>query len=154
MAKPLSYTPLPYPQDTAQDEAERLLQTLHEKGVLRLLNGLVGQSDGVVSVALGQLDTPAGRNALATVMVLLKALTETDPDAAQDLLNGTQKGLAAAQASLQREPPSALALLGKLNDREVRRGFYAALTLLGGLGQHLHEAGQESGHERTADSSR
>lgn len=139
MAKPLTYTPLPVPQDTAQDDLERLLQTLHERGVLRLLNGLIGQSDGVLSVALGQLESKRGENALGTLTVLLKALTETDSDAAQAFLTGTQKGLAAAQESLTDEPPSRLALLGKLNDPEVRRGLYAALSLLEGLGRHLHD---------------
>ena len=139
MAKPLTYTPLPVPQDTAQDDLERLLQTLHERGALRLLNGLVGQYDGILSVALGQLESQKGENALGTLTVLLKALTETDADAAQAFLTGTQKGLAAAQTSLQRDPPSRLALLGKLNDREVRRGLYAVLSLLGGLGKHLHD---------------
>lgn len=140
MAKPLTYTPLPVPQDTAQDDLERLLQTLHEHGVLRLLNGLVGQSDGVLSVALGQLESKKGENALGTLTVLLKALTETDSDAAQAFLTGTQKGLAAAQESLLREPPSRLALLSKLNDPEVRRGLYAVLSLLEGLGRHLHDS--------------
>ena len=140
MAKPLTYTPLPVPQDTAQDDLERLLQTLHERGALRLLNGLVGQYDGVLSVALGQLESKKGENALGTLSVLLKALTETDAEAAQAFLTGTQKGLAAAHESLRADPPSRLALLGKLNDREVRRGLYAVLSLLGGLGKHLHDS--------------
>ncbi len=139
MAKPLTYTPTPVPQDTARDDLERLLQTLHERGVLRLLNGLVGQSDGVLSVALGQLESQKGENALGTLTVLLKALTETDADAAQAFLTGTQKGLAAAHESLHHDPPSQLALLGKLNDPGVRRGLYAVLSLLEGLGRHLHE---------------
>ena len=140
MAKPLTYTPLPVPQDTAQDDLERLLQTLHERGALRLLNGLVGQYDGVLSVMLGQLESQKGENALGTLTVLLKALTETDADAAQAFLTGTHKGLAAAQESLQHDPPSQLALLGKLGDHEVRRGLYAVLSLLEGLGKHLHDA--------------
>ena len=139
MAKPLTYDPPPIPQDTAQDDLERLLQTLHERGVLRLLNGLVGQSDDVLGVALAQLDSKGGKNALVTFSLLIKVLIETDPETAQSLLTGTQKGLVAAQASLHGEPPSRLALLGKLNDREVRRGLYAVLSLLGGLGKHLHD---------------
>ena len=135
MAKPLTYTPIPVPQDTAQDDLERLLQTLHERGALRLLNGLVGQYDGVLSVALGQLESKKGENALGTLTVLLKALTETDSDAAQAFLTGTQKGLAAAQTSLQSDPPSRLALLGQLNDREVRPRSLRRAQFAGRVGE-------------------
>lgn len=140
MAKPLTYSPMPYPQDTAQDDLKRLLETLHEGGVLRLLNGLIGQKDGVLKVALDQFDSEGGRNALATLTVLVKALTETNPDEAQDVWDGMKRGLTEAQATLRHEPPSLLTLLGKLGDPDVRRGLAAALSLLGGLGAYLHAA--------------
>ena len=141
MAKAIQYKyePSPPPVDTAQDDLDKLVETLHEKGVLRTLNNVVAQSSGVLEVALGQFDTKGGRNALDSTMVLIKALTETDPDGAQAFLDGTKKGLAKAQASLEDDPPGITALLGKLYDREVRRGLYAVLSLLEGLGSHLHE---------------
>ena len=85
------------------------------------------------------LTREGGRNLVDNVMVLVKALTVTDPDGAQAFLDGTKKGLAKAQGSLKDDPPGVTALLAKLYDKEVRRGLYAVLSLLEGLGQHLHE---------------
>ena len=147
MAKAIQYKyePAPPPTDTAQDSLDTLVETLHEKGILRILNNVVAQSNGVLEVALDQLDSQGGRNAVDNTMVLIKALTLTDPDGAQAFLDGTKKGLEQAQATLQEEPPGTLALLGKLHNREVRRGLYAVLSLLEGLGSHLHEEAVKKG---------
>ncbi len=147
MAKAIQYKyePAPPPTDTAQDSLDTLVETLHEKGILRILNNVVAQSNGVLEVALDQLDSKGGRNAVDNTMVLIKALTLTDPDGAQAFLDGTKKGLAKAQDSLKDDPPGIAALLGKLYDREVRRGLYAVLSLLEGLGSHLHEEAAKKG---------
>ena len=146
MAKAIQYKyePSPPPVDTAQDDLDRLVQTLHEEGILRILNSAVSQKNGVLEVALDQLDSQGGRNLVDNVMVLVEALTVTDPDAAQALLTGTQKGLAKAQESLKDDPPGAFSLVGKLSSPDVRRGLHAALSLLEGLGQHLHEVETKS----------
>ena len=147
MAKAIQYKyePVPPPTDTAQDDLNKLTETLHEKGVFRILNNVVAQSNGVLEVALGQLDSKGGRNAIDNTMVLIKALTEADPDGAQAFLDGTKKGLERAQDSLKDDPPGTLALLGKLHNPEVRRGLYAVLSLLEGLGSHLHEEAEKKG---------
>ena len=141
MAKAIQqpYKPSPPPLDTAQDNLNRLVETLHEEGILRILNSVIAQKNGVLEVALAQLDSQGGRNMVDNVMVLIKALTLADPDAAQAFLTGTQKGLAKAQESLKDDPPGAFSLVGKLSSPDVRRGLHAVLSLLEGLGQHLHE---------------
>lgn len=139
MAKPLRYTPTPVPTDTAHDELQSLLETLHERGVLRLVNNLTAQSHDVAEVALNQINTPNGRDAVANLTVIVKALGKVDPEALEKLLTGVDKGIQAAVETLENsdEPKGAFALMGKLYDPDVRRGFDALLTLVQTLGQHL-----------------
>jgi len=139
MAKPLRYTPTPVPTDTAHDDLQRLLETLHERGVLRLLTNLSAQSHDVAEVALKQINTPNGRDAFANLAVIVKALGKVDPEALEKLLTGVDKGVQAAVETLEdsSEPKGAFALMGKLYDPDVRRGFDALLTLVQTLGQHL-----------------
>ena len=139
MARPLAYDPVPPPTDTARDELEQLLQTLHESGTLRLLDGLLGRFPDVTEVAVGQLNTGGGRNLVGNVMILLKALTELDSDGHQALVSGIGEGLQAAHQSLQGEPPGLLGLLRRLGDEDVRRGLNALLVFVQTLGRHLHQ---------------
>lgn len=139
MARPLAYDPVPPPIDTAREELEQLLQTLHESGTLRLLDGLLGRFPSVTEVAVQQLNTGGGHNFVGNVMILLKALTELDSDGHQALVSGVGEGLQAAHRSLQESPPGLLSLLRKLGDEDVRRGLNALLVLVQALGRHLHQ---------------
>lgn len=140
MARPISYAPPPAPvEDTPHEALERLLQTLHESGTLRLLDGLVGQAQDVGAVLAGRLDTPGGRNALSTLLLLVQALGRLEPDHVQAFLTGTEKGLAAAHASFKTDPPGLLQLFGVLKHEDTRRGLHALLVLLQTLGNHLHD---------------
>lgn len=147
MAKPLTYRPTPVSTDTAQDELNRLLETFHERGVLRLLTNLSAQSHDVAEVALKQLDTPGGKKLIDNLVILLKTLSELDSGALSSLLLGVDKGVKAAVETLEErdKPKNAFALLGKLNDPDTRRGLNALLTLVQTLGHHLGENEQKRG---------
>ena len=146
MAQPLEYVPAQLPGEaafTAADDLARLVETLHASGTLRVLNGLFGRLDAVAGVALGPLDTPEGRNGLANLVVLAKALGRIDPERLDGFMTALDRGLDAAGRRLDApdDPPGTLATLGKLRDRDVRRGLDAVLTLLGTLGAELHREG-------------
>lgn len=139
MAKPITYDPPPPPPiDTAADELADLLQTLHESGTLRALNGLFGQFEQVSEVIAKGLDSEGGRNGLSNLFQLVKFLGELDADHVEVFLKGTEKGLAAGRARLQHgEAPSLLGLFTLLRDEDTRRGLAAVLTLLQSLGEHM-----------------
>ena len=140
MAKPLTYTPEPVPTDTAQDELNRLLLTLHERGVLRLLTNLSAESHGVAQVALEQLDSLKGQNLIGNLTVLLTFLSEIDDEALGKILTGVGRGVnAASQTQSKRDTPGTFKLVKELNDPDVRRGLNAVLTILSTLGRHLKE---------------
>lgn len=138
MAQPLEYHPYIRTDVSAQEELEDLLETLHESGVLRFLNGLAGQSAAVTEVAVQQIDTPEGRNAMTNGLALLRLLTDLDGDSTKTFVAATKEGLEAAQYSLKGEPPSLVGLVGTFRDPDVRRGLNALLTFLAGLGRHLN----------------
>lgn len=140
MAEPLKYTPTAPPTtETAHEELEDLIETLHESGTLRVLNGFFGQFDDVTEVALEQLTTPSGMQAVSNLAILMKGLTNVDPDHLETFQEGTQEGLEAARESLKEKPPGMFKLTRQFGDRDTRRGMHAALTLLQTLGRHLHE---------------
>lgn len=140
MAKPLPYDVPPAPaEETAYEKLDELLHTLHRAGVLRVLDGFFGQLDEVSAVALDRLDTEEGRNALSNGLILVKTLTEWDPDRTQAFADGFEKGLAAAQQRIIAEKkPGLLSLAALLGDADVQRGLAAVLALLKALGQHLN----------------
>jgi uncharacterized protein YjgD (DUF1641 family) len=144
MAQPLDYTPPTYPPGqeafTAADDLARLVETLHESGTLRLLNGLFARFEDVTAVLLKGLDTDEGRRGLANLLLLGKLLGRLDPDGLDRFIAALDRGLEAAALRLDVEddPPGPLRTLGRLRDPDVRRGLDAVLALLGALGAELH----------------
>ncbi len=142
MAAPISSRPPPGPPGeatfTAADDLARLVETLHTSGTLRALNGLVAQGQDVAAVALGGLNSEAGRTGVANLLILGKLLGHIDADGLDLFAAALTRALSAAGTRLDAEPPGTVALVRKLRDPDVRRGLDAALTLLGTLGAELH----------------
>lgn len=157
MAAPISSRPPPGPPGeaafTAADDLARLVETLHTSGTLRALNGLVAQGQDVAAVALGGLNSEAGRTGLANLLVLGKLLGHIDAAGLDRFAAALTRALAAAGTRLDAEPPGTLSVLKTLRDPDVRRGLDAALTLLGTLGAELHAptVPLSSSHDRTDD---
>ena len=145
MAQPLDYAPPTAPPGeqafTAQDDLNRLLETLHTSGTLRVLNGLVARFQDVMAVVLDGLNTDEGRNGLANLLVLAKLLGTIDADGLDRFVAALDRALAEAGERLDDadDAPGSLTVLKKLRQPEVRRGLDAALTLLGTLGSQLHD---------------
>ena len=143
MAQPLAYTPPPQPPGqnafTAHDDLERLLQTLHETGTLRILHDLLARFEDVVAVPLSHLDTPAGRDGLSTLLVLGRFLGQLDADGVGRFFDALAHGFDDAGERLRSDddPPGFIALTKRLHDADVRRGLDAVVTLLGSLGARL-----------------
>jgi uncharacterized protein YjgD (DUF1641 family) len=139
MAKPITYRPpppdAPDTTDDARDELDRLLVALHERGVLRLLNGLLAAGPAVSTVALDGLNSPGGQRAVRNAVVLGEAATRIDPAHLETLARGVARGIETAGERLAQEPPSTISLAKALRDPDVRRGMNAMLGFLKALGQ-------------------
>ena len=145
MAQPLAYEPPPAPpgQDafTAEDDLARLLETLHQSGTLRALNGLLAEFQSVMAVVLAGLNTDDARTGLANLLTLTKLLGRIDADGLDRFVAALERGLDAAgeRIDAKDDAPGSLSVLKKLRDPDVRRGLDAALTLVGTLGKQLHD---------------
>ena len=144
MAQPLAYSP-PHQRGedafTAEDDLDRLLETLHTSGTLRTLNGVFARFEAIMGVALAGLDSDEGRRGLANLLTLTKLLGRIDTDGLDRFVTAFERALGAAGEKLDGEdsPPGTLSTLGRVRDPDVRRGIDALFTLLGTLGAELHD---------------
>ncbi len=145
MAQPIAYAPPPAPpgQDafTAEDDLRRLLDTLHESGTLRVLNGLLAEFQSVMAVVLAGLNSDEGRAGLANLLTLATLLGKLDADGLDRFVTALDRALDAAGERIDQtdDAPGSLSVLAKLRDPDVRRGLDATLTLVGTLGKQLHD---------------
>ena len=81
MAKAIDYQVEP-PKigPTAEEELQRLLQTLHEHGVLRLANDLVASNNDWLKVIVDGLSRKGSLNVIQNISVLLMALSTIPPE--------------------------------------------------------------------------
>lgn len=146
MAKPIPFTPSSG-DDTnhavadARAEWDALLVALHERGVLRVLNGLLRAGPEVTGIALGGLNSPAGQRAIRNAVVLGEAATKIDPARLDALVEGVVRGVAAAGERIGHGSPGSVGLLKSLNDPDVRRGMNVLLGFLKALGQEADAGG-------------
>jgi len=80
MARPIQYeVRAARPETTAREELDRLLETCHRHGLLRLANDLVAANTDVARIVVGGLQKPGTLNAIQNLSVLLMALSCIPP---------------------------------------------------------------------------
>jgi len=116
--------------------AYHLLQRLHEKGMIDLLNGLLGAGDTVVERVVDVISSKEMVTALRIALVFSNLLSSIDPDK-----------LHAVVSNAGRDAPSLLAIGKKATSKDARRGMAAAVGLLTTFGEALnaHEQGAARG---------
>ncbi|MGB0125552.1 MAG: hypothetical protein WA419_21885 [Silvibacterium sp.] len=103
-----------------------LLQRLHEKGLLDLLNGLLSAGDTVVDHVVDVVSSKEMVTALRIGLIFTNLLSSIDADALHAVVAGAGK-----------EAPSLLALGKKAASKDARRGLATAVGLLNVLGGAL-----------------
>jgi len=138
MATRLEYLPptsAPFP--TAHDELNDLIETLHDSGTLRVLNGFFGRFGAVNEALLEELKTTPGKNLLGSLLFVGECLTKMPVDDLQRVASGVSVGLKRADATLREEPPSTLGLFRLMREPDTRRAIAAMLVLLNAVGAEL-----------------
>lgn len=145
MAEPIKYFPeADETHQTARDELDALLETLHTSGTLRALDGFFGRFSEVTEVAVTQLNGPPGRKLLGNLAVLAKALTESEPKALERVMSGVVQALSALEQVGRARPAGIFALLRLMHDADTRRGFYALTQVLRAIGASLDRAAEQA----------
>jgi uncharacterized protein YjgD (DUF1641 family) len=103
-----------------------LLQRLHEKGLLDLLNGLLSAGDTVVNHVVDVVSSNELVTVLRIGLIFSNLLSSIDADALHAVVAGASK-----------ETPSFLALGKQAASKDARRGLATAVGLLNVLGAAL-----------------
>jgi len=132
-------------QDLSQNadgiiETIKLLQELHDSGILGAINNLVAAKEQVAKIAVGQMLRPPVTTAINNAMAAAGAITEIDPETTKKLMGGLSKGLQKAEEGFQSNKKVGVFELVKLiRDPDVNRVIKFSLNLLKGLGEGLKE---------------
>ncbi|MGY5956796.1 DUF1641 domain-containing protein [Kosakonia sp. BK9b] len=134
MAKPLNYQPEPAKiGPDAHEELERLVQTLHQHGVLRLLNDVVAANNEVAQVLVNGLQRPGTLNVLQNLSVMLLALSSVPPERVAKLAFGLSElvqTLTAPRVQSEQKAPGVHGVWKMLQDDDL---WQALQPLLDGL---------------------
>jgi uncharacterized protein YjgD (DUF1641 family) len=103
-----------------------LLQRLHQKGLLDLLNGLLSAGETVVKHVVDVVSSQEMVTALRIGLMFSNLLSSIDADTLHAVLAGVGK-----------QPPSLLALGKQAASKDARRGMAAAVGLLNVFGAAL-----------------
>jgi uncharacterized protein YjgD (DUF1641 family) len=105
-----------------------VLQRLHEKGLLDLVNGLLSAGDTVVNHVVDVVSSKEMVTALRIVLIFSNLLSSIDADALHAVIAGAGK-----------EIPSLLALGKQATSKDARRGMATAVALLNVFGAGLNK---------------
>lgn len=123
---------------TAVLEAIEVLQGLHDRGVLPLLNSLLAKGDEVFAILVKELNKEQNARVLENLVQLGLLLGALDLRRLQSIVMTVQSG--AKEAAAQQEDRTGFKSLWKaLRDPGVQRSLTLLLHALKGLGDHLPE---------------
>ena len=103
-----------------------LLQRLHEKGMIDLLNGLLSAGDTVVDRVVDVISSTEVVTALRMALTFVNLLSVIDPDELHTVISNAGK-----------ETPSLLTIGKQATSKDARRGMAAAVGLLAVFGAAL-----------------
>lgn len=117
MADPLYYEP-PKPSwgqhPSADEELRALVELLHERGVLRLTNDVLGALPEIGERLMGGIHTEAGGHAMQNITALIQLIGHMPPEDFRRLCKGIERALHAITASIEDEDTRAPGVSGSL----------------------------------------
>lgn len=118
----------------------KLLQELHESGILEAVVSLVQAKEKVAKIAVGQMVRPPVTNMINNAMAAAGALTELDPAFTKKLVDGLSNGMKKAEDGLKNgDKAGVFDLVKALKDPDINRTILFGLNLLKGIGEGLKE---------------
>lgn len=118
----------------------KLLQKLHESGILGALNAAVEAKEDIAKIVVGQMVRPPATTLLNNAMAAAGGLTELDPEMTKKLMGGVTKGLQRADDALRSgKKVGVFDLMKALRDPDINRAMGFGINLLKGLGEGLKE---------------
>ena len=143
MAKSIEYQPEPAKiGPDAHDELERLLETLHQHGVLRLVNDLVAANNEVAQVLVKGLQREGTLNVIQNVSVIVLALSSLPPDRVYKLafsLRDMADALSQPEQTREQKAPGVQGVWKMLQDDDLWRSLQPVLNGLKAFSRRMEE---------------
>jgi uncharacterized protein YjgD (DUF1641 family) len=118
----------------------KLLQQLHESGILPAVQALLEAKEQAASVVVEQLRRPPVTNMINNAMAAAGALGAIEPATTEKLMSGLSNGLKKAEEGLDKnETTGVWSLMTAVKDPDINRALTFGLNLLKGLGQGLNK---------------
>jgi uncharacterized protein YjgD (DUF1641 family) len=148
MADPIEYTPTPArTEPTAREELDTLLQTLHEQGVLRLVNDIAGANKGILEVLVRGLNAPGTRNVIQNLAAAAMVLGKVPPGAFYKFAEAVRQGAAtldeSQRAHADAEAPGIRGVYRLLRDDEAWRTLGPMVQAVGAFGRAMAQPAPE-----------
>jgi uncharacterized protein YjgD (DUF1641 family) len=119
--------------------AYEVLQGLHDRGVLELLRGALGSGDRILELAVHAARSPESIRSIRNALLLGKLLGEIEPQRLGALTQAVPEALNPSDP--ESRPPGLWKLLSAtLWNGDVRRGLWAAVSLLEKFGRNIRRA--------------
>ncbi|HEY4294222.1 DUF1641 domain-containing protein [Luteibacter sp.] len=141
MAEPLNFKPTPVrTHATAREELDRLVETLHEHGVLRLANDIVAANQGIAAIVVKGLETDGARNVMQNLSALAMVLGKVPPGAVYKFAEAIREAAQVLEAG-RHEPddaaPGVRGIYRLLNDDELWQTLTPLARAIGIFGRAM-----------------
>lgn len=114
----------------------KLLQELHDRGLLDILRGALSSSDFILESVVETAKTPEAIRIVRNLILLSKVFGNIEPELLDRIAGAVPAGLAQI-SSAKTNTPGLFSLLQRLNSPDCRRGMAFAAALLESLGKRL-----------------
>lgn len=143
MAKSIEYQPEPAKiGPDAHEELDRLLETLHQHGVLRLVNDLVAANNEVAQVLVKGLQREGTLNVIQNVSVIVLALSSLPPERVYKLAFGLRDMadvLSQPELTREQKAPGVQGVWKMLQDDDLWRSLQPVLNGLKAFSRRMEE---------------
>jgi uncharacterized protein YjgD (DUF1641 family) len=109
-----------------------LLQALHHRGGLQLLQGIVEGGDKTLEIAVDALNTPEAIRGVRNLLIMVKMMGSIEPELMERLAADAPGMLATVARAQQAEPPGWLGVWKILRGKGLRRGLATVNRLFDG----------------------
>ncbi|MGG5252772.1 DUF1641 domain-containing protein [Neobacillus sp. SM06] len=121
-------------------ESLQVIQHMHDRGFLALLNGLFGQGDKVLKLLVTKADTPETANTLKNLLLMAGVLGTLDVKQLEPILIKVNAGIArVAEIKDHNREMSFFDIFRSLKDHEINRSITFMLEFLKGMGEDTRE---------------
>ncbi|WP_419880955.1 DUF1641 domain-containing protein [Peribacillus sp. B-H-3] len=121
-------------------ESLQVMEYMQSRGVLAMMNGLLGQSEKVLDILVKTADRPETTNMLKNLLLMVGTLGVLDVKQLEPVILKVNSGIArVAEAKDTEEKTSYFDLVRSLKDPEINRALTFMLTFLKGMGQDTKE---------------